>query len=258
MDRARLRDLLASLRPLSRNARSIGFSQFGEDRSLAALRPRKAGTYVDVGACHPWHGSNTYRFYLRGWSGVTVEPNPEAAAAFRRVRPRDTHVVAGIAPTPGRLRYRRYAQPTLNTFDDARADEVARMGFRTLDVIEVDCLPLSDVVGRHAGPARIDLLSVDCEGLDLQVLESLDWTRTRPTVVVVEDFEQFRLNRTLGASPIRRLLGGLSYAVAGQNAFSFIYVDTRAFGAPSDGRGFALDETQFAMLADRVLEPAPA
>lgn len=35
---------------------------------------------------------------------------------------------------------------------------------------------------------KIDLLTVDVEGMDLKVLHSLDWTRYRPTLVIAELF----------------------------------------------------------------------
>ena len=45
----------------------------------------KSGFYVDIGAHHPKRFSNTYFFYKRGWSGITVEPNSDAIKLFKEI-----------------------------------------------------------------------------------------------------------------------------------------------------------------------------
>ena len=47
------------------------------------------GFYIDVGAGHPVYDNVSFAFYLAGWRGITVEPNPALAALGRAVRPRD-------------------------------------------------------------------------------------------------------------------------------------------------------------------------
>jgi FkbM family methyltransferase len=231
------------------------FSQYGEDVLLnCSLRPAREGFYIDVGAYHPWRFSNTYRFYLTGWRGLTIEPNPEIASEFRRLRPRDTHLVMGVAGEASSLTYYRFKDAKLNSFDDARAREMpqAILGRET-----IECLPLHEIVARHAPGEPIDLLSVDCEGLDYQVLASLDWEKTRPKVVIAEDYEQFRLAGKGGESRIRAFLNGHGYATFAQSAYSFHYLDTTAFKENGAGRGFSLGTSQFRSLAERP-EEAPA
>lgn len=54
-------------------------------------------TYLDIGAAHPFHLSNTYLFYRYGAKGVLVEPDPDQVAFLRKKRPLDTTVSAGIS-----------------------------------------------------------------------------------------------------------------------------------------------------------------
>ena len=55
------------------------YSQLGEDlvimNHLQCLgkNPNSKGFYIDIGAYHPLDGSNTYKFYKRGASGITVD-----------------------------------------------------------------------------------------------------------------------------------------------------------------------------------------
>jgi hypothetical protein len=50
---------------------------------------------------------------------------------------------------------------------------------------------LRQLIAAHSPGRHINLLSVDCEGLDLQVLKSADIGVFRPTILVVEDFRRY-------------------------------------------------------------------
>jgi len=49
-------------------------SQNEEDTILEKYLSEPTGYYVDVGAFHPFEGSNTHRLYERGWAGIIIEP----------------------------------------------------------------------------------------------------------------------------------------------------------------------------------------
>lgn len=168
------------------------FAQEGEDRILWRLTEgERDGFYVDVGAHHPRRFSNTYLFYLHGWRGINIDPDPQAAALFSRERPRDIHVAMGISDQPGTLTYHRFDEPALNTFDEALAEKRALLGrYRRLPSLDVRVSRLSEVLSENLPPSRsITFLSVDVEGYDTRVLRSNDWTRFRPRFVVAESLE---------------------------------------------------------------------
>src|SRR6266540_6364482 len=62
---------------------------------------RRAGFYVDIGSGHPVYDNMSFAFYLNGWSGITVEPNPWLARLTRAVRPRDVHLEAVVGAASG-------------------------------------------------------------------------------------------------------------------------------------------------------------
>lgn len=223
----RVYDAIRAAPEAASRLRSVSFSQYGEDLALAsALQPRSKGFYVDVGAYAPAHLSNTYRLYLRGWCGVTIEPNPDAAGAFRALRPRDRHCVVGVAEEDATLTYRRFAHSTLNTFDAAQAAVWAARGVRLLSEEPVACRPLGAILTDVAPNAEIDLLCVDCEGFDLAVLRSNDWERFRPAAILIEDYERFETLAAGGAgSGISEFLIARNYAAISQTVFSFLWAD---------------------------------
>ena len=165
------------------------YSQFYEDYVLAyVFADVKSGVYVDVGANDPDRASVTKRLYLKGWSGVNIEPNSELLAAFAGRRARDENVGVGIGDAPGRLRFYRFTGDAsgLSTFDPAIARTHRRAGFH-YDELDVRVTTLTDVLDRSP---RIDgafeLLNVDVEGFERQVLSGLDFKKYPPAVVMVE------------------------------------------------------------------------
>lgn len=149
---------------------------------------KRTGFYVDVGAHDPFRFSNTCHFHRRGWRGINIDANPAAIAAFNRSRSSDTNICAGISDVPGNMTFHLFNEPALNTFDAALAAErVALPGYRLVDRINVDVRRLDEILTASLPAGQtIDFLSVDVEGLDLQVLRSNDWTRFRPKVLLVE------------------------------------------------------------------------
>ncbi len=180
-----IRRLVEKIDPFAR----LSYSQDGEDMVLRRLfEGRDAGFYVDVGAHHPFRFSNTCYFHRRGWRGVNIDPNPATISEFQRHRPSDINICVGIAETSGSLMFHRFNEPALNTFDPALANERAALpGYRLIERSEVAVRRLDEVLAEHlAQDQKIDFLSIDVEGLDLQVLKSNDWTRFRPHALLVE------------------------------------------------------------------------
>jgi FkbM family methyltransferase len=166
------------------------YSQEGEDMVLRRyFDSQEQGFFVDVGAHHPKRLSNTYYFYRRGWRGINIDPKPGFQSTFDRERPRDINLQVAISDIPEELTYYMFAESAFNSFSPELAKVRARredcgpalgtatIRARRLDEVLAESLPAGQ---------PIDFLSVDVEGLDLSVLQSNDWARYRPAVVVVE------------------------------------------------------------------------
>lgn len=165
------------------------YAQEGEDLVLDRLVSSiKTGFYVEVGSHHPFRFSNTYLFYRRGWKGICIDPLPNSKTLFNKWRPRDLALEIGVSATPSTMKYYLFNEPALNTFDPLLAKE--RDGLRDYKITgikEVQTLPLSTIMGTYLPENQIiDFLSIDVEGLDLQVLQSNDWHKYRPNFVVAE------------------------------------------------------------------------
>jgi len=166
------------------------FSSAGEDMVLRHLlgSDKLNGFYVDVGAFHPTLFSNTYFFYLNGWSGINIEARPGSKALFDKVRPRDANLETGISRERGSLTYYFIGENSpMNSFSPDFLKQIEMLD-HVKSKISIPTVPLAEILERHLPKGQvIDFLNVDVEGHDLEVLESNDWSRFRPRVVVVED-----------------------------------------------------------------------
>lgn len=161
------------------------YSQYGEDLVIDRLLGHpKSGTFVDVGANDPHFLSNTKRFYVRGWRGVNVEPHVVNFRKFLAARPGDTNLNIGIGSDEGVLDFYQLDPDQISTFSEKEAKRYMALGQRLVEVRKVKVEPLSRVLEDVQAP--IDFISVDVEGIDLDVLRSNDWSRFRPKLVCVE------------------------------------------------------------------------
>lgn len=173
--------------PQRRFARTC-YSQEGEDMILRrALKKRKHGFYVDVGAHHPFRFSNTYMLYKKGWHGINIDAMPGSMSLFERYRPRDINLETAVAESPQEMTFYMFADPAVNTLNEQQAAASIRQGVQLVEKKQLHSRRLEDVLAQHLPAATpIDVMSVDVEGLDLQVLKSNNWARYRPRFLLVE------------------------------------------------------------------------
>lgn len=164
------------------------YGQNGEDVVLwRALGNVGTGRYVDVGANDPKVFSVSMGFYNRGWSGITIEPDPEFAQMHRDQRPRDRMVEAVITPKDGdTVRFHLVDGTGLSTLDAGIARAHAGNGYDT-HTVEVPSRRL-DAILEEAGWEGLDIhfMTIDTEGSERGVLESVDLRVWRPWVLVIE------------------------------------------------------------------------
>jgi FkbM family methyltransferase len=208
---------------LTHGFRRSAYGQWAEDLLIGGLAPEKMGFYIDIGAFHPMHYSNTYLLYKRGWRGIAVDPNASTGTLFRMHRPRDTFVQSGVGKTKDTLPYYVFNHQSCNTFSEAHRDRMlARSFMRLIRTEQVTVAPLSDIVADHAHGEKVDVLNIDVEGMNLAVLESNDWTLCSPRVICVED-DDLMITKDSVASPIHTYLSARGYTLRERAGQSSLY-----------------------------------
>jgi FkbM family methyltransferase len=205
--------------------------EYYEDYVLSSvLVGVRSGTYIDVGANHPVENSVTFLFYERGWHGILIEPNPDFLPLYDKIRPRDVHLNLGIASEAGSMTFYkvtdppggdgRYAEGGLSTFDPG----VAKRWRRARLTVTESMVPVTtlNAVLAERPLGEITILSIDVEGFEKEVLESIDLRRHRPLVVVVEAC--LPGTETPSYEAWEGLLKGAEYATAMSDGLNRYYV----------------------------------
>lgn len=164
------------------------YSQEGEDMILRQLLKNvETGFYVDVGAHHPKKYSNTYYFYKKGWSGINIDAMPGGMHVFNRVRPRDINIEAAVANGNKDLIFNMFNEPALNTFDEKLVLEYIQENHPVVKKKVMTTSSLTEILAANMPKdQKIDFMSIDVEGLDLEVLKSNDWNKYRPSYLLIE------------------------------------------------------------------------
>ncbi len=172
--------------------RHHSYSQDGEDmiiRSFYEEAYKYKGFYIDIGAHHPFRFSNTAYFYKKGWQGLNVEASPDLIKHFIDKRTRDINLNVGVSDKKDILRFFMFREPAVNTFDAERAKVLPLEDPRFIfeKEVEIQTLPLKEILDKHLPKGvKIDFLTIDVEGFDLQVLHSNDWDTYLPRFILVE------------------------------------------------------------------------
>lgn len=191
------------------------YSQEGEDLVLKRIfEHQKNGFYVDIGAHHPLRFSNTYLFYKKGWSGINIDAMPHSMKSFNRMRPRDINIESPIGEDNQELCYHIFNESALNTFKSDLAKKILQIPhYKLLKTQVLKTRSLKSILDEFLPKSqKIDFMSIDVEGLDLQVLQSNDWGEYRPKILLVE---------ILGGGDIQSILSSPTYAFLSNQGYGF-------------------------------------
>lgn len=206
----------------------ISYAQESEDLLLRRIfEGKKTGFYVDVGAHHPKRFSNTHIFYKSGWCGINIEPNPAAIASFNRERKRDINLQFGVGSQRGDLLYYEFNDAALNTFDKKLAEErESTTSYRIIATQRIRIDRLDALLEAYAPQeVTIDFLTVDVEGMDLDVLKSNDWNKFRPQCVVTEVLDTPLTIDSLAKNPTIVYMQQQGYRLLAKTYNSFFFLD---------------------------------
>ena len=208
---------------------TLSWSQASEDVLLIPfLRDRfhnaaYKGFWVDIGAHHPVKWSNTKLFSDRGWRGINVDAAYDAIAAFKRCRECDINVNVGIGQEPGMLDYYKMAYSPMNTFSKEFAETAEKDGVKVLEVVKVPVITMKDLLDKYLPAGQhIDFFSIDCEGLDLSILKSNDWTRYRPDYILIEVHTGGK-NWQIPSCAVSQYMNEQGYEFVGQGFMTTLY-----------------------------------
>jgi FkbM family methyltransferase len=165
------------------------YSQYGEDKIIHRIFGEKyLGVCIEVGAFDGRTGSNTLAFEEIGWKTILVEPNPLLAEKIRNERPAATLFECAVGAECGEV---QLAIPLgAETLASVSRDpsQISRMecSGEAVDRITVPQRTIDEIIS-EAGVDKIDFITIDVEGYELEALKGFDISRWHPRIVILED-----------------------------------------------------------------------
>lgn len=179
------------------------FDDRREPEQVAEYFGAEPGVFVEAGAHEPVYLSQTHHLERVGWRGVLIEPLVENAARLRAQRSAQVFAVAVGAPgSEGQTAPFLVAGPHSTLGAQIKALSTRPVERRMVPVRTMDSILA------EAGFERVDFVSIDVEGAELEVLRGFTLERFRPRLVLLEDdvhrLEKHRAMRERGYKLVRR------------------------------------------------------
>lgn len=172
------------------NNKKISYSQCAEDllvKYIFNLRGINNPSYIDIGANNPFFLNNTAIFYENGSRGINIEPNPSLIDLFHKYRPGDTNLNLGIGNGPSELDLYIMDDPTLSSFSLEECKKYIETGkYNLIETKKINLITINELIEKYCNGIFPDFLSIDAEGMDFEIIKSIDYENTAPKVICFE------------------------------------------------------------------------
>lgn len=190
------------------------YSQDGQDKYLdqRVFKKMLNGFFIDIGANDGITFSNTYFLEKhRGWNGICVEPHPTAFEKLTHNRKAKliNACIAEVETDSEFMRIEGYGEMLsglVNKYDDKHVKRIERdmkIHGGTKQNIKVPCLRLDTIIAQN-NVTHIDYCSIDTEGGELEILNTVDLAKIEISVISIENnFDEKSIEKFMKASNYR-------------------------------------------------------
>jgi len=167
------------------------FSQMGEDKFAYNNFFHKmfSGSYLEVGGLDGVRYSNTLSFHKHlGWRGVLIEASLDEYRQLIKNRPDDICIHAAVCKQPQVVHYTTHKDSAVNGIYEFMSEGFKKYWHPNVSISQlpqVTCAPLTNLLSKF-GMHEFDFFSLDVEGAELPILESIDFVTTKFKVLAVE------------------------------------------------------------------------
>ena len=118
--------------------------------------------------------------------GVLVEPNPQLVRLLKEKRGNNRVIGKGVGTVDGIMTYYLMSADTLNTFSEREVDNSINDGYSIVGKIQVEIIEINRLLHTEFSDGNLDYLSIDVEGMDLQIIKSIDYGTIAPRIICIE------------------------------------------------------------------------
>ena len=167
------------------------YSQFNEDTFLKEyFKNKKKGFFIDIGCHHPFKANNTFLLYKSGWNGINIDLNKISIDLFNIVRPRDINICSAISDKDGTIDYYVPNNNPLSseiTISKNFSKILKNHHGNKYETLTTKSITWQVIEQQYSMLLKsVDLLKIDIEGSDLKVLKTINLSKLKPILLMIE------------------------------------------------------------------------
>lgn len=180
--------------------------------------------YLEIGANHPVSTSSTYLLHRGlGMVGVLVEANPSLLDALRKARPVDTVLQYAVTPYESSfVDFYVSDYSELSSIKKQTIENFPHIKASVADCLRVPAITINQLIERYFHEGAPLFVSVDVEGVDVDIIESWDLSVSRPYLIQVESSKDWGRGDYLR---IMKKLTGAGYVQVIQTDVNLMVID---------------------------------
>ena len=168
------------------------YAQYGEESIITSFfKDKKEGFFVDIGAMDGVTYSNTRHLVeYYDWGGILVEPHPIFFEKLKLLYDRNNRITLfnnACLDKETEVDFFMYSDGNdacVSTISDVFKNRVISIyGDKFApEPLKIKTKTLNGIIADYS----VDFLSIDVEGVDMEVLSSNDWNKNRPSLICIE------------------------------------------------------------------------
>ena len=185
------------------------YSKNSEDKFLIKFfRNKLTGTYVDIGAFHPYRFSNTYLLYNQGWNGLNIDINKKSIDLFKIARPNDVNLNVAVGDRNKKQIF--YYKKKLYPMNTLNKDFAKRYIDKNIKKNQIMTYTFDFIIKKFYNQKKFDLLDIDVEGNEYNVIKKINFNKVKFSLILIE-ITNFNTKSKENARKIRNLLAKYGY-----------------------------------------------
>ncbi len=190
----------------------MSYSQYGEDRLIDSFFKEKVGYFLDIGAADGKTNSNTRNLFLKGWSGLLVEPCRHFFEPLKILYENEKNVKifnGAVSEFSGKTDFYVYedgGDSQISTISLAQKESIENSSWfsgRFTESYEVSVKTPSDLIKDYDIPSIVQFVDIDAEGSDMQILKVWPWQ--------IIEVELFCIEPSMGKDNLKSFMEAKGY-----------------------------------------------
>ena len=165
-------------------SKKISYSLTSIDLIVDYIFKKNNGIYIDVGCNHPVYNNNTYLLSKKGWQGINIDIDKKSVQLFDLFRKKDLNINLAVSSKKTELEY-------INFHEKSPINMIKTNQNRNLHSLEKTKKIKSDTLDSIIEKSqfkdkKIDFVSIDVEGHELEVIRGFNLKKYKPSIIVIE------------------------------------------------------------------------